>query len=190
MKFFMISFFIFLLYALVGCTVSNKIYKENERVVTGKFSEAQAMAIRTFLINDTKVDLTDTIIIKYDYNNDQCWTMLDNNDDAYITKVLTSHQSRMEKRKTQRNNISIFEYREQGNDFSKYKYRDTNIRIDSTGKLSTYIFNDRAICGTSILILPSNEYIIIRSDSHFEILDFSPKKINELLQQKINYYKL
>lgn len=79
-----------------------------------------------------------------------------------------------------RKSISVFTYREPGKNFNKIILWDKSIVTDSTKKLFCLLFNQRCVCGSSIIVLPGGEYVFMRSDAHFDALDFSGAKIEKL----------
>jgi hypothetical protein len=84
--------------------------------------------------------------------------------------------------------LKIFEYKETGSVFNEFQKRNKDILSDKGNLLKKLIFSDPAICGSSIIILPSKDYILCKSDSHFETLDYSKEKIEVFLLtgKKIN----
>jgi hypothetical protein len=137
-----------------------------------------------FLNTVTNTSLKDTIIIKYDFNNETCWDLLDQKDDNHIMGFVARHQERVQHVLKTRQNVSVFNFREPGNNLNKIIKWDKSIIIDSSKQLFNLLFKDRCTCGSSILVTPDKQYIFIRSDSHFEALDMTGKQIEEILSKK------
>lgn len=128
--------------------------------------------LRHFLANSSGITLKDTIIIKYDYNRESCWNMLDRQDDAYIKGIIRQQQQRIQKERMARPGISVFMYREPGNNINKLKKWDPDIQIDRTGNLQKWLFGKRKICGNSVIVLPDRTVLLFPSDAHFQALQY------------------
>jgi hypothetical protein len=120
--------------------------------------------------------LQDTIFIKYDFNGDGCWVMLDGQADSYIMTVLGSYQKYIKELKTTRPGISIIQVREPGTSFSKYKWWNKDIVVDEDKVLFKLLGKKRTSCGTSFVILPGGAGYFVRSDSHFEVIRLYSKE--------------
>ena len=182
------SFCIFLIVILIfteSCN-SSRLYRldDKNRISHGQLSESTFNALKQFLTTTTNATLKDTIIIKYDYNNETCWDILDQKDDNYIMGFVTRHQDRVQQVLKTRQNISVFNFREPGNNLNKIIKWDKSIMIDSSKQLFNLLFKDRCTCGSSILVTPDKQYISIRSDSHFEALDMTEKQIVTIISKK------
>lgn len=128
--------------------------------------------LRQFLADSSGTTLKDTIIIKYDYNKESCWNMLDRQDDAYINGIIRQQQQRIQKERMARPGISVFMYREPGNNINKLKKWDPDIQIDRTGNLQKWLFGKRKICGNSVIVLPDRTVLLFPSDAHFQALQY------------------
>ena len=115
------------------------------------------------------------------HNNETCWDELDKRSDDYVIPFITANQERVKSLLTLRNNVSIFAFREPGVNFNKIKKWDKSIIIDSDRYLFNMLFKERSTCGNSIIVLPDGRYVVIRSDSHSEAMEYSQGKIIELL---------
>jgi len=170
----------------IGCNSTGRLYRgdEKKRIYIGKLSDLKFQRLKDFLIASTNSVVNDTIIIKYDYNNEVCWEILDLKDDDYIMGFVITHQERVRKALAARENISIFDFREPGENLNKIKKFDTSIKIDSTKFLFNLLFKKRCVCGSSIIVMPDKNYVFLRSDSHSDALDYSKEQINELLTKR------
>jgi hypothetical protein len=122
-------------------------------------------------------------VIRYDYKYDDCWQLLDRQSAEYIHGVVNAHNARVAKFNYERKGVSLFEYRDAGNNFSKLKLWDQHVKVDTTGFLFNLLFSKRAGCGASAIILPNKRCVIIRSDSHFTAMELSSGKVLELLNR-------
>jgi hypothetical protein len=136
------------------------------------------------LTNTTNSKLKDTIIIKYDYNNETCWEILDQREDDYIMSFVTRHKERVQQVLMTRQNVSVFDFREPGNSLNKIKKLDNSIIIDTSKQLLKLLFKERCTCGSSIIVMQDKRFVFLRSDSHSEVLDLTQKQIEEILSKK------
>lgn len=178
-----LSSLIFILVLTIGCTSAKKLYRSDDknRIYSEKLSDSTFAYLKQYLTSITKTQLKDTIIIKYDYNNETCWDELDKRSDDYVIPFITANQERVKSILALRNNVSIFTFREPGDNFNKIKKWDKSIVIDSDRYLLNLLFKERSTCGNSIIVLPDRRYVFIRSDSHSEAMEYSQDKIVELL---------
>lgn len=169
-----------------NCSSISKLYRfdDDERTYIGKLNDSSFTKLKQFLKNSTDSKLKDTIIIKYDYNNESCWNLLDQKDKDYIMGFVTNYNERVEKSLYARPNIGVYNFREPGNNLNKVKKWNNEIRIDSTKLLFNLLFKERCRCGSSILIMPDKRFIFLRSDAHSEILDLTKEQINEIMRRK------
>lgn len=170
--------------AVISCASSSKLYsdKNEDRIYSGKLNDSTYTNLKQFLRNYSK--LKDTLIIKYDYNYESCWSLLDQRDDATIMRIVNSRKEQFNGAMKVRDNISVFNFREPGNSFNKIKEWNSLIIVDSTKQLYNLIFSERNTCGNSIVVLPDKRFVFIRSDSHFEALDLNQRQITQLLNTK------
>ncbi len=180
-------FSIILLVAIaINCGTSSKLYRydNKKRTYTGQLNDSISNTLKKFLTSFTNSKLNDTIIIKYDFNRETCWSILDQNNDEYIMSFVTRRKQRVQQVSTARPNVSVFNFREPGNDLNKIIKWDSSIIIDSSKQLFNLLFKERCTCGSSIIILPDKKFVFLRSDSHSEILDLTQKQIEEALNKK------
>lgn len=177
------SVLFFIILYMLGCTPAKKLYRSNDKnkISSEKLSDSTFANLKQYLTSIAKTQLKDTIIIKYDYNNETCWDELDKRSDDYVIPFITANQERVKSLLTLRNNVSIFAFREPGVNFNKIKKWDKSIIIDSDRYLFNMLFKERSTCGNSIIVLPDGRYVVIRSDSHSEAMEYSQGKIIELL---------
>lgn len=154
------------------------------RTATGQLTEPEVRLLQKFLQPYTTSKLNDTLIIKYDFNKDDCWHITDQRKDEYIQQLILSSKQRIQTAALTRPNVSIFRFREPGNNLNKLIKWDESILIDSTRQLYQLLFKKRTECGSSIIIFPDKRFILLYSDSHFEALDLSKKQMEELLNRK------
>ena len=178
--------YISILTITISCGSTSQLYRynDNDKNYTGQLRDSNFIALKQILTNATSSNLKDTILIKYDYNNETCWNILDQKDDDHIMGFVTRHKERVQKVLSTRQNVSVFEFREPGNSLNKIKKWDNSIIIDSSKQLFNLLFKERYTCGSSIMVMPDKRFVFIRSDSHSEILDLTQKQIEDLLNKK------
>lgn len=187
MKFFKpLSIIINALWFIVGCSPTLKIYPYDDKNRTGKgqLNDTVFNELRHYLKEHTSSTIKDTIIIKYDYNNETCWNRLDEREDENIMGFVKRKQQAMEQMLTTRKNVSSFNFREPGENLNKLKLWDSTIIIDSSKQLYHLLFMRNYNCGNSILVLPDKRFIYILSDPHSEIFYLTSKQIEFILNDK------
>lgn len=169
-----------------SCGTSSQIYSygNKNKTYTGQLGDSIFLSLKKYLTINANSKLKDTIIIKYDYNNETCWNNLDQSEDENIRGFIKKYKEKILLVLFTRQNVSIFNFREAGNSLNKIKKWDTSIIIDSSKQLFNLIFKERCTCGNSIIIMPNRKFVFVRSDSHFEVLDFSQKRIEEILSNQ------
>ncbi len=186
---FFISLFSILILA-ENCGSSSQLYtklytKDNKnRTYVGQLSDSIFTALIKYLTITSNSKLRDTIIIKYDYNYENCWRFLDQKDDDYILNIISRNQKLVQHVLATRQNVSVFCFREPGKNINKLKQWDHTIIIDSSKQLFNLLFKERCTCGSSIIVLPDKRYVFVRTDPHFEASCFTQNKIEELLKKK------
>ena len=163
----------------VSCK-SHYLY-ENSKYGGGKLSSSEIVDLKSFLGNNVSNTVQDTIIINYNYNNANCWQMLDQQSDEYIQQFVEGSKEYVLKSTEKRDKISYFRYREPGKKVNKKILWDDSIAFDETLYLKNLLFLNKQSCGNSAIILPNGDYIIVKNDSHSEALTFNKKKISEIL---------
>lgn len=121
-----LRYFIFIttiLITIYSCTSIAKLYRfeDKDRIYAGQLSDSIYLTLKQFLTNTTNANLADTIIIKYDYNNEGCCSLLDQKKDDYVMAFVTTHQEKVQKTLSTRQNVSVFDFREPGNNLNKIK---------------------------------------------------------------------
>lgn len=184
---FIFILFAFLMIAFWGCHPETTLYRfdDNKRISIFKLNETSLTAVKKYLSNFSNKAIQDTIIIKYDYNNETCWNTLDNikTEEEMKAKVLyiqTSYETLL----STRPGVSFFNFREPGENINKITKYNTSIIIDKDLELYKFFFKEKCRCGNSILILPDGRYIFTRSDSHTNALYYSAEQIKQLLHTK------
>jgi len=178
-------FFVILsLLSLNSCQPTSRIYRENDKgkVTIGKLPEEAVAIIKQHLFNITKQELKDTILIKYEYNNETCWSISDmiykdSVIESMIKSRITYHQTQLLKR----HQVSYYHFRQPGNSFNKLVGKDKNILIDKDLVLNKLLFSEITTCGSSIIIMPDGYFILTKSDSHQQFLSYSSATINKML---------
>ena len=177
--------FIFSLISFLGCAPHGPLYRfdDDKRISVYQLEDSSFSAVKKYLSQFSNKAIQDSIIIKYDYNNETCWSVLDEKmtDEEMKNKFLTS-QSPYEAYLLTRPGVSFFRFREPGDNINKLIKYNTSIIIDKDRELYKFFFKEKCTCGNSILILPDGRYIFTRSDSHTNALFYSSKQISGLLQ--------
>lgn len=168
---------------MLGCTPTKRLYRngDSSRISSQQLNDTTFDDLKKYLTSITNAELKDTIIIKYDYNNETCWDELDKRDDDNVKSFIIWNEERVKSLLMLRKNVSIFAFREPGDKFNKIKKWDKSIIIDSNRYLFNLLFKERSTCGNSIIVLPDGRYVFIRSDSHSEAMEYSQEKIIEFL---------
>ena len=184
-----LSYFLSLIIVLTiaeSCTTTSKLYPydDKNRTFTGQLSDSEFVALKQYLISATNSNLKDTIIIKYDFNNETCWERLDQSEDDYIMVFVNRHQELVQQVLATRKNVSVFDFREPGDNLNKIKMLDTTIIIDSSKQLLNLFFKLHSNCGSSIIVMPDKKFLYIISDPHSEILHLTQKQIEGILNAK------
>lgn len=181
-----ISASIFVLIILFGCGSTAQLYRSDDKnqIYTGKLSDTVYTSLKQFLQASTSSKIKDTIIIKYDYNNETCWDILDQSDDDYVRPFIPAHHEKVRNILAKRQNVSIFDFREPGQNLNKIKKWDSSIKIDTTKFLFKLLFKKRSTCGNSIIVMPDKNFVFLRSDAHSQAMDFTQAQIKELLKKQ------
>ena len=178
-----IVFVLFLLIFVLSCTPTSKVYRtgDKEKYLVGDLTEIGYNKVKQISTLLSKTTLSDTLIIRYDYNYDSCWTVLDFQSDEYVQSVVTGRQTHIQTEIKNRPGITVFSFRENGNNISKLKKWDNTIIIDAKHELFNLLFYNRSRCGNSMIVMPDRKYILTRSDSHFDALRYTKERIGQLL---------
>lgn len=159
---------------------------ENSNYALGKLSSTELVNLKQFLATNSSLSIRDTIIIKYDYNNDNCWWRLDQQDDQYIQEIIDNGKAYVVKNTENRNSVSYLHFREPGDNTNKNVSRNESIIIDASLILKTLLFQAKKSCGNSAIILPNGDFIIVKSDSHNTALEYDKKKISQIVTKLKN----
>ena len=158
----------------------------NERFVSGRLNAEDYKFLKLYLKKYEPESIKDTVIIRYDFNYGSCWHFLDEESSRYINRVLSSHRTLIRQFKDIHKGTSVYEFREKGDNINKYKLWDPDILIDSSYHLLNLIIQERTVCGTTMMILPTGQFIKIKNDPHTEILYLTKEQITQLLQTQKN----
>jgi hypothetical protein len=173
-------FFVLLILSINSCRPITYLYKDDhpkKRNVVSLSKEDHDQLLK--FLSKYQSRLNDTVIIKYDFNHETCWDRLDVQTDDYIKRVENGFNERIVKAIKERPAISVFHFRETGNDFNKYVKRNADIIIDSSGLIKKLLFDRRTVCGSSAIILPGGRSVILKSDSHFMAMQNTSVVITE-----------
>lgn len=164
---------------------SPKLYiDENKRYQAGTLSETQIDSLHTFLKQNERLALKDTIIIKYDFNKDVCWNDLSYQNAEFLNNVRWTFQKNIQEKAEARPKVAIYQYREKGENFSPIKSKGLEIETDS-GFLRKLLFKEITSCGTSAIILPNGKFLLVKSDPQFSALILNAKDIEQRLQENL-----
>lgn len=181
--------FILSLISFVGCAPHGPLYRfdDDKRISIYQLEDSSLNAVKKYLSQFSNKAIQDTIIIKYDYNNETCWSILDEKvSDEEMKRRYLSSPSPFDAYLSARPAVSFFWFREPGENINKITKYNTSIIIDKDLELYKFFFKEKCTCGNSILILPDGRYIFTRSDSHTNAVLYSSKQITELLQTRRN----
>jgi hypothetical protein len=171
--------------AASNCGTTSSIYptSSGEKIYSGQLTEAVYSSLTQFLKTQSNAELNDTIIIKYDYNGETCWDMLDRQKDSYIMGIVSRTQERVRQVLQSRDDVSVYCFREPGNRLNKIKKWDSTILIDNKKQLYDLLFKKRSNCGNSIIVMSDRRFVFLRSDSHFTALDMRQTQIIDVLNR-------
>jgi hypothetical protein len=175
--------FIIISTVIYGC--SPKLYlDETKRYQAGTLTDAQMDSLHTFLKQNERLTLKDTIIIKYDFNKDNCWKDLNYQNAEFLNNVRWTFQKNILEKAEARPKVAIYQYREDGKSFSPIKSKGLEIETDS-GFLRKLLFKEATSCGTSAIILPNGKFLLVKSDPQFSALILNAKDIEKKLQENL-----
>ncbi|MFF5379763.1 hypothetical protein [Pedobacter suwonensis] len=177
--------FTLLLLSIFIYACSPKLYvDESKRYQAGTLSETQIDSLHTFLKQNDRLSLKDTIIIKYDFNKDVCWNDLSYQNAEFLNNVRWAFQKNIQEKAEARPKVAIYQYREPGESFSPIKSKGLEIETDS-GFLRKLLFKEVTTCGTSAIILPNGKFLLVKSDPQFSALILNAKDIEQKLQENL-----
>jgi hypothetical protein len=154
-------------YFIVSCGATKSVSKNT--VDNQQFPKARIDSIKSYLSMLSGEPARDTIIIKYEFNNEHCWDLLDEQSNEYITRVIESTNNYISKYKTAHPGTSVYHIRENGRNQNALVLKNNQNLVDN-GYLRKSIFIKKALCGTSLKLYPDGTYKFIYSDSHFTAL--------------------
>ena len=171
--------YIFLLGCTCACNNTFKLYKAG-KYVSGKLQPAQLTALQDYLKPRTQATLNDTLVINYNFNNDDCWQALQYKGADYFNKVVEQKAAYVRNLAAMRPGISVFQFRTPGKNPDPLILHTSTVITDS-GLLRKMLFHQKTTCGSSAIVLPDGRYLIIRSDAHFDALAMRQKTMDSLL---------
>ncbi|NMN35455.1 hypothetical protein [Pedobacter sp. SG918] len=178
-----LSFFLFLSIFIYAC--SPKLYvDESKRYQAGTLTESQVDSLHLFLKQNERLALKDTIIIKYDFNKDDCWKDLSYQNAEFLNNVRWAFQKNILEKAEARPKVAIYQYREEGKSFSPIKSKGLEIETD-LGFLRKLLFKEVTSCGTSAIILPNGKFLLVKSDPQFSALILNAQDIEKKLQENL-----
>ena len=154
---------------ITSCTTSKLYLSDNQH--SGIFTKAKADSIRYYLAEISKEKIQDTVFVKYEFNNESCWSILDGKSNPYIERVIQSGNAYVSRYQNNHPNVTVLRVKESGKNFNKLVLRNNKVLDDSGGYLRQHVFLNNARCGTSMKLYPNGKYEIYLSDAHFRILD-------------------
>lgn len=171
--------------AIVIYSCSPKLYvDESKRYEAGTLTDSQVDSLHLFLKQNERLALKDTIIIKYDFNKDDCWKDLSYQNAEFLNNVRWAFQKNILEKAEARPKVAIYQYREEGKSFSPIKSKGLEIETDS-GFLKKLLFKEATSCGTSAIILPNGKFLLVKSDPQFSALILNAKDIEKKLQENL-----
>lgn len=189
-NFFMRNFFLLLLFFITyGCTVQNNanqkpIARSLHEIVAdyGTLDSNTVESLRVLIQKSSSKISYDTLLIRYDFNNEKCWTYWETQPDEHLLEYLSHRYLVDDSIGRVRKRLGYFRYREPGNGVPKFVSLNSNVRIDSTYWLQKNIIQKQGKCGTSVMIFPDHRFLRIYDDPHDELLFAKPERLMEIIQ--------
>ncbi|KQM63850.1 hypothetical protein ASE74_11800 [Pedobacter sp. Leaf216] len=180
-----LQLFILLSLSVLIYSCSPKLYvDEDKRYQAGTLTDAQVDSLHFYLKENQRLTLKDTIIIKYDFNRDDCWKDLSYQNAEFLNNVRWTFQKNILEKAEARPKVAIYQYREVGESFSPIKSKGLEIETDS-GFLKKLLFKENTSCGTSAIILPNGKFLLVKSDPQFSALLLNAKDIEKKLLENL-----
>lgn len=154
-------------YAIISCSATKSVSKNTNS--NKQFPKARIDSLKSYLSKLSGESVKDTIIIKYEFNNEHCWDLLDEQSNEYITRVIKSANNYISKYKIAHPGTSVYHIRESGKNQNALVLWNNRNLIDN-GYLRKNIFTKKVMCGTSLKLYPNGTFKFIYSDSHFTAL--------------------
>ncbi|RAJ16172.1 hypothetical protein LY08_01027 [Olleya aquimaris] len=128
----------------------------------------------------------DTLFITYRYNNGNCWKLLDQKSNEHINKIVTNNYERIINFSNQYPDRTYLMFKQQGTRHNKLVNYNKYVIEDTDNSIFKLLFEDKKTCGNSIILLPDNRFIFLKSDPHLDILNFDKNKIVKILNSANN----
>lgn len=170
-----------IVFTAVFASCTARLYSGKNKFEIGRIDNRTLNSLKSYLFKATNRVATDTIIIKFDFNKETCWDSFDLNPDSVIMKNVVHYQNYIRSIPVQRPNASVYMFREPGSRFNKIKSFNKDILIDD-GFLQQLFFKKRTICGSSVIVDPAGNYLITKSDSHFEAHTMSKEQFESFFK--------
>lgn len=142
---------------------------KSSRLKDFQMTKPEHQEFKDYLLSKN-LKLKDTIFIKYDFKNEECWDRLDSMPKDHIWNVIAGFQKDISNFNELYTNAVAYNFKEPGKGFNKLKIWDNTILIDDKKVLRKLLFKNKALCGCSAVILADGSYLIYERDPHFELL--------------------
>jgi hypothetical protein len=163
-------FFIFFFLFLNLFSIKTFAQISSQDLKSLQMTKEEYMEFKDYLISK-KLQIKDTVFIKYDFDNENCWDQLDFQGKKQINKIVKRFQAHISDFNTTFETAVAYNFRQSGKDFNKLKLWDETIIIDDRGILKKLIFKNKVQCGSSAVIISNGSYLIYERDPHFELLN-------------------
>ena len=140
-----------------------------------QLSSEEFAQLKDFLLHKN-IPIKDTIIIKYEFNGDDCWHLLNQKSKNYIHKVRDGMQKHISNFNLSHSDAIAIRVKESGKNFSDYILDDPTILTDDDKLLRRLLFKKTESCGTTAVILDDASFALKESDSHFSVLNILNNK--------------
>lgn len=177
---FTILCFIFLL--KLNVLFAQEVVAVNADITVHRLDAAEYKTLKGLLSKYGAAPLKDTIIIKYDFNNDNCWDSLEKRSGVFIHTIIGAHRNEINALILGRPGISVFQLKEKGKEFSKFKKWNADITTDRNNGIGEILFKKNTKCGSSAIVLPGGIFLLVSSDEHFNALKIGQQQIAGLLK--------
>lgn len=175
MKYLYFFLFCFLLSCATNKGIQNSFKNMGHQQIykTGLLSSFQYDSLHYFMQKNNKpLSKTDTLIIKYHANGDECWKLLESNEGSNKIKQRIERNNEYYKNIIKyRPNTMFVKVKQSGDNYTKMVRLDNEFITDSFNILKNNLFEENYMCGTSAIILPNRKYILVQGDPHLEAIN-------------------
>lgn len=175
-KLFKKGILLILLLSLTSIGNAQKIYSFGKEFsgYSGYLPDSLYNDLRRFLGQTSKRSLKDSLFIKYYFNNDTGCENSNKFNEKFIISYIKHRQSAYKREESARPNITILNYREPGEKVDKEIIMDQSINIDSSNYLKNLFLKSIKTCGSSIIVMPDNRFVVFQYDPLLRARFFSP----------------